>query len=206
MFPKYFKAATNKLIRIAEKLKVEWMLIGAAAVSKWGFPRATQDVDFTLALDETQSNAVDDLMKKAGFEKLSGPEEIQASGLKLSKYWLPGPSKQPEDGIGVDVFFTSTEWQHEAIGRKVTAAVAKGWPDYWIASKEDLLLYKLAALRAKDVIDLEGLMERQYANFDWNYIAFWAKELGILVHVEDLISQYQVAKGLEEKSPWEAEQ
>jgi hypothetical protein len=205
MFPRYFKAATNKLVRIAEKLQVEWMLIGAAAVSKWGFPRATQDVDFTLALDETKSTAVDDLMKKSGFEKLSGPEEIPASGLKLSKYWLAGPSKQPEDGIGVDIFFTSTEWQHEAMGRKVAATVAKGWPDFWIASKEDLLLYKLAALRAKDVIDLEGLMERQYASFDWRYISFWAGELGILTHVEDLISQYQVSKGLEEKLPWESE-
>jgi hypothetical protein len=205
MFPKYFRAATNKLVRISEELQVEWMLIGAAAVSKWGFPRATQDVDFTIALDETQSITIDELMKQSGFEKLSGPEEIQPSGLRLSKYWLPGPSKQPEDGIGVDVFYTSTEWQHEAMGRKVTATVAKGWPDYWIASKEDLLLYKLLALRAKDVIDLEGLMERQYSNFDWHYIAFWAKELGVLAHVEDLISQYQVAKGLEEIWPWESE-
>jgi hypothetical protein len=205
MFPKYFKVATNKLIRIAEKLRVEWMLIGAAAVSKWGFPRATQDVDFTLALDEMQSISVDDLMEKAGFEKLSGPEEIQPSSLKLSKYWLPGPSKQPEDGIGVDVFFTSTEWQHEAMGRKIIATIAKGWSDYWIASKEDVLLYKLLALRAKDIIDLEGLMERQYAHFDWSYIAFWAGELGVLAHAEDLISQYQVAKGLERKLPWESE-
>lgn len=202
-FPKYYRGAVGKLTRIADALDVDWMLIGAAAVARWGFPRATQDVDFAVALGGDDAGHVDDLMRRAGFEKLSGPEEIPSTGLKLSKYWLPGTTSAPEDGIGVDVFFTETEWQTEAIGRRVRAVVRRGWPEYWIASKEDLLLYKIAAMRAKDVIDLEGLMERQYAAFDWRYIAFWAGSLGVLDQVEDLVSQYQTEKGIEQRKPWE---
>lgn len=203
MFPKYFRAAVRKLISISDKLEASWMLIGAAAVAKWGYPRATQDVDFTIALGEEIAPQVDEHMAKAGFEKLSGPEEIGPTRLHFSKYWLPGPSKHPEDGIGVDVFFVSTEWQEEAMSRKVRGVVKKGWPEFWIASKEDLLLYKIGAMRSKDIIDLEGLMERQYDHFNWNYIHYWAQSLGLLTHVEDLVSQYQVAKGLEQHVPWD---
>ncbi len=49
----------TKLIRVADMLGADWMLIGAAAVSKWGFPRATQDVDFTIAVGEGMAPEVD---------------------------------------------------------------------------------------------------------------------------------------------------
>lgn len=202
MFPRRWRATTAKLIAIAKSLGVDWMLIGAAAVAKWGFPRATKDVDFTLAIGDRDSSQLDGLMERVGFSKLSGPKEIP-SGLVVSQYWLDGAARDPEDGIGVDIFFTTTEWQHEAMGRRVRGSVAKGWPDFWITSKEDLVLYKIMAMRAKDIIDLEGLFERQYDAFDWRYLSFWARELSILAALEDLVSQYQAAKGMTPGIPWE---
>ena len=203
-FPKHWKGATDRLVAVAEAADVPYMLIGAAAVARWGFPRATHDVDFTLAFPSERSLEVDAILERAGFERLKPVMGIGPARLEYSKYWFPGPSGEPNDGIGVDVFYTTTEWQHEAMGRRVAARLQSEWAPYYIASKEDLLIYKVAAFRLKDVGDLEGIMERQYDKLDWNYIQRWARELGILTDVEDLVEQYQIAKGLPRKPPWGA--
>jgi hypothetical protein len=123
--------------------------------------------------------------------------------LVFLRYWLPAPARAAEEALSVDVFFTTTEWQHEAVGRRVRVSVQKGWPDYWIPSAEDVLLFKLAAFRAKDMVDLEGIMERNYEALDWNYVRRWAGELGFAADLDDLVSQYQGEKGIEGGFPWQ---
>lgn len=202
-FPSRFRTAVGRLTGVADALGADWMLVGAAAVAHWGFPRATQDVDFAVLVGTEASDVLDRLMAATGFEKVGGPEEIVRSGLRLSRYWLPAPKGSEEQALSVDVFFTSTEWQHEAMGRRVRASVRKGWPDWWIPSAEDLLLYKLAAFRAKDMVDLEGIMDRNYGAMDWGYVHRWAGELGFAADLDDLVLQYQVEKGIKGPFPWE---
>jgi len=68
-----------------------------------GDERATSDADFAVSLDFTSAADLDVVMRKAGPEKESGPIEIPAKRLVLSKDWAPYSG----GGLGVDVFFAT---------------------------------------------------------------------------------------------------
>jgi len=184
VLPRWFHQTLQDLIEMAGALAAEWMLLGAVPVSYYGWPRATTDLDFALALDVSASDPVDRWMAGRGFSKKFGPSEIQKKGIWLSKYW----KELEQDTVGIDVFFSVGEWQSKALERRVAAEVAGN--SWWIPSLEDLILYKLIAYREKDILDLEGIWDRSLGKIDWRYLDPWIARLGLEADLPEIRETY----------------
>jgi hypothetical protein len=200
LFPKHFFQTARKAISIFEELDADWMFIGAVSVAAWGRVRATTDADFAISLDLTSAGELDKAMEKAKLEKESGPVEIPAKRLVLSKYWAPYPG----GGLGVDVFFATGydtgRFLKAALQRKVQ--VRFQGKSYSAATPEDLVILKIHAYRARDLDDVATVLERRFGELDWKYIHRWATELKCEKLLKDVVEQFMESRGRKGPLPW----
>ncbi len=200
LFPKHFFQTARKAISIFEGLDADWMFIGAVSVAAWGRVRATTDADFAISLDFTAAGDLDQAMKKAKLEKESGPVEIPAKRLVLSKYWAPYSG----GGLGIDVFFSTGydtgRFLNEALQRKVQ--ITFQGKSYFAATPEDLVVLKVHAYRARDLDDVATVLERRYDELDWIYIHRWATELRFEKLLKDVVEQFMESHGRKGSLPW----
>jgi len=200
LFPKHFFQTARKAIAIFDQLGADWMFIGAVSVAAWGRVRATTDADFAISLDFTAAGDLDKAMKRAKLEKESGPVEIPAKRLVLSKYWAPYSG----GGLGVDVFFATGydtgRFLKEALHRKVQ--VKFQGKRYSAATPEDLVVLKIHAYRVRDLDDVATVLERRFSELDWKYIHRWAAELKCDKLLKDVVEQFMETHGRKGSLPW----
>lgn len=77
------------------------------------------------------------------------------------------------DGDVIEVQVAKTEYQREMLQRAVASETGAR-----VATREDLIVLKLIADRAKDKLDLEGLMVLD--GLDWEYVERWAREWDVV--------------------------
>jgi hypothetical protein len=164
-----------------ERMAIEYVVMGGLAVRAYSIPRATEDVDFTLALS---GERLAEFLRTLESEDFEVPEPYQkgwvdeVKGLKLVKVkrYVVGRT------IDVDLFLADSDYQDEVLRRKCLADVEGR--RYWIASAEDLVLLKLVAGRPRDLIDVADVLFTQ-GELDVKYMQHWAEQLGI----EDQLAQ-----------------
>jgi hypothetical protein len=158
-----------------ERMAIEYVIMGGLAVRAYAIPRATEDVDFTLALG---GERLVEFLRALQSEDFEVPEPYQkgwvdeVKGLKLVKVkrYVVGRT------VDVDLFLADSEYQDEVLRRKCLADVEGR--RYWIASPEDLILLKLVAGRPRDLIDVADILFTQ-GESDVKYMQHWAKPLGV---------------------------
>lgn len=94
------------------------------------------------------------------------------------------PTVQESTGIRVDLIFSTTPYEAQAIEHAVQVRI--GGATVPFASAEDLILHKLFAGRPRDVEDVRGVLRRKGANLDWSYVEKWAREFAEVPGREDL--------------------
>ena len=184
-FPEQFDRSLFMLTSQADQLSADWMLIGGVSVSSWGRPRATTDIDFALSVSMDMATPVDRHMTGQGWEKVGGPAQIKDTGIYLAQY-----SKILGEGhvIGIDIFFTMTDWQRRALERRREVTFHER--GYWTASPEDLILYKLIADRGLDQADVDNILDRRIDELDLPYVEAWSKTLGLYDRWADALSRF----------------
>lgn len=158
-----------------EHMAVDYVIMGGLAVRAYSIPRATEDIDFTLAL---AGDRLAEFLRVLECEDFEVPETYQkgwvdeVKGLKLVKvkrYVI-------DRAVDVDLFLADSDYQDEVLRRKCLADVEGR--RYWIASPEDLVLLKLIAGRPRDLIDVADVLFTQ-GELDVEYMQRWAKQLGV---------------------------
>lgn len=155
------------LARISRELtadKIPYMIFGGQAVLVYGEPRFTQDIDITLGIDPTCSAAVLALVKRLGMEILvDQPEEFLRETFVL-------PVKDNVSGIRLDLVFSLSEFEKEAIGRAKKFTFCDQAVNF--VTLEDLVIFKIIAGRPRDLEDLKGILLK---NPDYNraHILYW---------------------------------
>ena len=163
-----FEELIAAVARELDARDIPFMLIGGQAVLLHGEPRLTADVDITLGVPPASLPVVSSAAHAAGLSIL--PEDPQT----FVRDTFVLPVAQPKTGIRVDLIFSTTEYESQAIGRAVRTTVG-GW-DVPFASAEDLLLHKLFAGRPRDLEDVAGVVRRKGEQIDWEYVETWARE------------------------------
>ena len=148
---------------------------GAIAYGIWAVPRATQDVDVTVFVEDAGLDAV--------FSALTalGAELDQAAARASARE--RGDFRATVRGMRLDVFTPSIPFYATVQGRRRT--VEFRGRAMWVLSAEDLAVFKMLFFRPKDLLDLERLLALsagpstalRTGAFDAAYVRRWLVEM-----------------------------
>lgn len=151
-------AALRQTAEVLDELHHAWALVGGLAVSVRSEPRFTRDIDVAVAVRDDV--AAEELVSKlvAGGFRLRLSLEHQTLG-RLAAVRL-APPREPEEGIVVDLLFTSSGIEPEICRDAEPLEIAPGLT-VPVAQAGHLVAMKLLALapdRPQDGVDLQALI------------------------------------------------
>ena len=155
--------------------KNKYVIIGGVAVQAWGRPRLTGDVDIIIAIPQDK---IDDIVSRFLSNGFSIPKDVGARlrrGLAVKLKHVEG---------SVDLRLVSYLIDTQALRR------AKSFTIYGshirVASKEDIIVYKLARFDNRDKSDIETILLRQLV-LDFKYIQYTTEHLAIEYHKPQIL-------------------
>jgi hypothetical protein len=152
--------ALPEITSILDELRVPHMLIGGLAVSLWGEPRSTLDIDLSLWVEPEE---FDSTIAALSLRLHALPPDPMAFARDTRV--LPVESSQ---GVRADLVFAALPPEREAIRRARPMQV--GGKVVNVASVEDLILMKLVSEREKDTEDARRLLARFMGRIDTAYL------------------------------------
>lgn len=158
------------LIRIATVFNnnnIPYMIIGGQAVIFHGEFRTTKDIDLTLGLDISELKRILRCIDELNLKILvKDPEDFVRNSWVL-------PLKDNESGIRVDISFSFSPYERQAIDNFVPYEIEGVTVKYCQA--QDLIIHKIFAGREIDLIDVRKIMIKK-KNLNKNYIFKWLKQ------------------------------
>ncbi len=151
---------------LLESLDVEYFAYGGVVVAVWGAPRETIDVDAVVCVAEDEVEDLLPALTRAGF---SHPEDARRT------FPIDGWLRASFQGRHADIALGRTPFDESALTRR--RRVQLFGTRIWVASAEDLILYKLVAHRYKDLGDAETILVRRRGELDLTYLRRWADEI-----------------------------
>ena len=165
-----FAALLEQIAQGLDARRIPYMLIGGQAVLLYGEPRLTRDVDVTLGVGPDRLPEILEWVRDTRWRILvDSPAQFVAETLVL-------PCLQEESGIRVDLIFSFSTYERQAIQRSRLITVGKTSVRY--ASVEDLVIHKVVAGRARDLEDVRSVLLKNSA-LDADYARKWLRELDL---------------------------
>ena len=163
-----------------EREHVPYMVIGGFAVSVWGEPRFTRDLDVTISVPTEQ---IDSTIKRicAEFTPLVAEPVKFVTDTRV----LPMMVRS----VPVDLVFAALPYEEAAIGRARPLNLRNGAVQ--ICSPEDLILHKIVSPRARDHQDVEGVFRYRNAELDYEYLDPRVEELADALADRNLLDWYR---------------
>lgn len=157
-------------------------IIGGLAAQRWGEPRATQDVDFSvLAPIGEEQRALDILLPAFAARRTDARAFAVATRVLL--IWATNK-------VAVDVALAGSPFEVEVLDRSSAWDFGQG-AGVIMCSAEDLVIYKLIAGRSRDVADIEGIVRRQGAVLDVERIRRYGMLFAELTEQPDLLHPFE---------------
>jgi len=172
------KIVTDKL----EKAGIPYMVSGGVAVSYWGYPRTTHDIDIVIEAKKEDKKKIVDLFKKDFYISSEAAEDAietrftfnilhHKTGLKVD-FWL----------VKKDLF-GETEFK-----RKLRKIIFN--KEIFIISPEDLILNKLMAYKEtqshRRLEDAKSILK--VSKIDLKYIKEWAQKQSTINILDSIIN------------------
>jgi len=177
------------LIKIAQnldKFKIPYLLTGSFAVSYYGSPRATHDIDFVILATQDNKHQFDNFLKNFSKEFIFQPFTLP-DNLDNYQYNLV----HDETGIKIDFWIINgREFEIKYEHRKIIKFKKYKIP---LISVEDLIIQKL--LWCKEVYserhysDCENMWQIQKKNIDIEKLNKDIKQLGLTNLFKEVISK-----------------
>ena len=159
-----------------------WYLFGAQAVTVWGRPRLSADVDITVAIAGPPDDFVA-AMLHAGFDlRISDWRDFVARTRVL-------PFVHRSTQMPLDVVIAGPGLEGEFLARAVVENLAG--MEVPVISPEDLIVTKLLAGRPKDVEDVRGILEERHERLDL------VRVRSLLRLLEEALSRSDLRQGFE---------
>ncbi|HUP78207.1 MAG TPA: nucleotidyl transferase AbiEii/AbiGii toxin family protein [Pirellula sp.] len=152
-------------------------LAGGLALSYWGYPRSTQDIDIAVLFSNSASNSIDSHLLKAGLSPKRSNHVCDLGVMKVSQWRLPIPESFLD--IDVDLLLGDSEFYQSALSRRIECDLVGTTQSIHVLSCEDLILFKALAGRMIDLADIRELRDRNLGSLDQTYLSKWTARLDI---------------------------
>jgi len=161
------KKLIEKIAKEFEKHKIDYMIIGGQAVLIYGEPRLTKDIDITIGANIDKYRDILNIVQNLNLKIL--PKDPY----KFVKDTMVLPLLDEKTGFRIDLIFSSTEYEKEALKRVNKIKIGDTYVNY--VSVEDLIIYKIISGRERDLEDLKTILIKN-KKIDEKYILKWLKE------------------------------
>lgn len=152
------------------RARVRYAIIGAWALSLWGKPRATADLDFLV------------LVKDDRLERLIA--SMMGAGMEVDELWqqwnpmLRGSQARLHyHGVTIDLLLPRDQHDQAIFRRRRKKRIEGRY--YWVVSLEDFILQKIKVGRPRDFEDALSVVERFRGKLDVKYLERWAGRLHV---------------------------
>lgn len=175
----------QQLIKLMKDAKVNYAVLGGVAVSIYGEPRLTFDIDVNLILDKDKMDNFLKKAKKFGFSPLSPNIKrfVKSTGvipMRFLKNKITGRC---------DFIIAQNALEYLSIKRahfkKIHSIKVK------LISPEDLIIHKITSQRPRDLEDVQGILIRQEGKLDIKYINHWLKKIAEINHQPELLKLFR---------------
>jgi len=163
-------ALLERVTTCLRRSRIPYVLIGAWALTVWGRPRATADVDLLVLVNEEDLVGLSDTLVQTGLELDETWQDWNPmlQGLQLRFQY---------QGITVDLLRSRDVHDQHLFQRKRKKRMDGRY--YWVVSAEDFVLQKLKVGRPRDFEDALSVIERRGKELDQEYLEHWARRLGV---------------------------
>jgi hypothetical protein len=162
-----FEEILARLAAALERHGIPAMVIGGQAVLLYGEPRLTRDIDVTLGVGTDRLASVLELLPEIPLKVLPGDVETFVCRTMVL------PALHEATGVRVDLVFSFTPYEQEAIAR--ARGIALGGRLVRFASPEDVIIHKVFAGRPRDLEDVATIVRNQ-PDLDRGYIRRWLEQ------------------------------
>ena len=168
------------LARYLGEHRIPYMIIGGLANAVWGEPRATLDIDVTVAAKTSQVLEIAAALDRDFRVLVTDPESF----VKETRV-LPLESRS---GVRVDLIFGVLPFEREAIERAKPLPIADD--EVVFCTPEDLILLKIISRREQDQADVRGILQRRFDDLDFEYLEPRIRELSELLSRPEILHSW----------------
>lgn len=160
--------AFRKAVGLLEEQRIPFVVVGGIAAGLQGEPRYTKDADFMVLLKSGNIHRFSSAAKGAGFDIEPELADSQWHFRGYVRLWLGEPGRQ----TAVDLMHCNNDFLREVAFRaQQTRFCGLEVP---VATPEDMVLFKVAAWREKDVPDARAIVTRHRDHLDEAYLKKWS--------------------------------
>jgi hypothetical protein len=151
-------------------------------LQRWGEPRETVDVDLTLGTGfGSEEKFINSLLARYAARIENAAQFALDHRVLLLR---------AQSGVGLDIALGALPFEETMVERSNKFAFsAEG--TIRTCSAEDLIVLKAFAGRAKDWLDVEGVIIRQTGALDWNYIHRQLSPLAELKGAPEIVTELE---------------
>ena len=156
-----------------------FMLTGSFALTYYGRPRMTRDLDFVVTLQATDASTLTDVFAADFYIDKDAISDAIRSRRMFNLMHL-------ETAIKVDfIVRKDSPYRELEFARRQPVNIAG--VSTWVVSREDLILSKLAwSLDSGSEMQIRDVRSLLDTTVDWYYLRQWAPSLGVLALLESL--------------------
>jgi hypothetical protein len=146
-------------------------------LAAWDRAHATQDVDLLIGMSGLRLQSLLSRLHQEGFRAKGRQVVVRVDDAEFIQLMFAVPDTVLE--IQVDLLFADTEFQRQALSRRVPLNHAELGCGLLVLSCEDLILMKLQAGRIIDIVDAAGLLHTNRQDLDMPYLMGWIERRGL---------------------------
>ena len=160
--------------------QIPYMVIGGFAVTVWGEPRFTRDLDVTISVPAEGMGPFIESVSAKFTPLVTDPLKFVHETRVLPIVVRSVP---------VDLVFAGLPYEEEAIRRARSIRLTSG--EVSICSPEDLILHKIVSPRPRDHEDIEGVFRYRHAELDYGYLDPRVEELADALSDRNMLDWYR---------------
>jgi Nucleotidyltransferase of unknown function (DUF6036) len=166
-----------------DREQIPYMVIGGFAVTVWGEPRFTRDLDVTVSVPPERLHRTIEQMCSEFTPLVADPQKFVTETRVLPLM---------VSAVPVDMVFAVLPYEEAAIARAQKLDLKNG--SVRICSPEDLILHKIVSRRARDHEDIEGVFRYRHAELDYAYLDPRVEELADALADRNMLEWYRALR------------
>jgi len=175
----------TRIAGICDKLKIPYVITGGMAVSVWGRPRFTADIDIVVELVLKNTVLLAKELLKIDKDVYVSEEAMREALIRKGEFNFVDPNSQ----LKVDFWIVDSDFHKQEIKRAITKRIDGKKVNF--VSPEDLILSKLLWFKesqsTRQLEDIKSVLA--ITNVDLKYVKTWAEKHGTTEILNNLLNR-----------------